>query len=96
MVAVGIEGFEVFAGAAVLNKEALCVKFVLQKFIELLGGFPIIQRTFLRAPRNPKRLLHVKVFNQLNDFLPHYDTRSQQLLRNASIGFSASETRLEV
>lgn len=30
------------------------------------------------------------VFNQLNDFLPHYDTRSQQLLRNASIGFSAS------
>ena len=66
------------------------------KFIELLGGFPIIQRTFLRAPRNPKRLLRVKVFNQLNDFLPHYDTRSQQLLRNASIGFSASETRLEV
>ncbi|CAE7722236.1 Mpped1, partial [Symbiodinium sp. CCMP2456] len=30
------------------------------------------------------------VFNQLNDFLPHYDSRSQQLLRNASIGFSAS------
>lgn len=34
--------------------------------------------------------LSLQVFNCLNNQLPHYDRRSQELLRNAGIGFCAS------